>query len=116
MGNKGFSLLELVMVIVVIGVSSLGLVVVMRQVVINIHKPQVIATATALAEEEMERIMLLSFAATAAQSSKNFTGSFSAYSHITAVTSIDANDKEVEVTVFHPAIGSLFFIFLRTNY
>jgi prepilin-type N-terminal cleavage/methylation domain-containing protein len=116
MGNKGFTLLELVMVIVVIGVSSLGLVAVMRQVVINIHKPQVISTATALAEEEMERILLISFAATAAISSTNFTGSFSAYSYSAAVTSIDVNDKEVVVTVHHPAIGSMSLAFLRTNY
>ena len=116
MRKKGFSLLELVMVIVVISLSSVGLVAVMQQVVANIHKPKVIATATALAEEQMERVMMLSFAATSSQASQNFTGNMSAYSYTVTVNSIDANDKKVVVTVSHPVIGSLALAFLRTNY
>jgi prepilin-type N-terminal cleavage/methylation domain-containing protein len=116
MDKKAFSLLEMVMVIVVIGLSSTGLVKVMQQVVLTIHKPQVISTATALAEKEMERLLRISFAGTAAESLVSYTGSFSAYSHQTTVNSIDANDKVVVVTINHVVIGSLSLAFLRTNY
>ncbi|MEI8012418.1 MAG: hypothetical protein WCI27_08085 [Candidatus Omnitrophota bacterium] len=115
-GKKGFTLLELVMMIVVIGLSFGGLAVVTQQVVLNIHKPQVIATATALAEKEMERLKRLSFAATAAEASQNYTGSFSGYSHRTTVTSVDADHKVVAVVISHPAITSLTLALLRTNY
>ncbi len=116
MNKKGFTLIELVLVMVIMGISSLGLVVVMQQVVTNIHKPQVIATATALAEKEMERLMRLSFSSTIAEAQQSYTGNFSAYTHTTTITSIDANNKEVIVTVTHPVIGSLTMAFLRTNY
>ena len=116
MGKKGFSILELVIVIVVMGISSMGLVVVIQQVVRNIHKPLVIATATGLAEKEAERLLRLSFANTVAESSQNYGGNFSGYTHSTTVTNVDSNNKIVDVSIGHAAIGSLHLGFLRTNY
>ncbi|MBF0511282.1 MAG: hypothetical protein HQL13_03035 [Candidatus Omnitrophica bacterium] len=116
MKNGGFSILELVMVIVIIGCSFLGLVVAMQASATNMHKPKVIAIATALAEEQMERMMTISFSSLASQTSQNFSGNMSAYSYTVTVTNIDANDKRVVVTVSNPVINSLSLAMLRTNY
>ena len=103
------------MAIVIIGVSSLGLVVTMQQAVVNVHKPQVIATATALAEEVMEAMMMLNTYTVGWIQQTNFTGSLSAYSYSLMVTPIDGNHDELVVTVYHPVIGSLNLAFVMTS-
>ena len=119
MNKKGFSLIELVLVIVVIGVSSATLVAVMSKVVTSMNGPQVIAAATALAEKEAERVLTNSFANITAESNTSYTGNFSKYSHQVLVTNVDSNDKIVEIRISNAALpgsGYISLAFLRTNY
>jgi len=129
--RKGFSLIELVIVILVIGIASLGLATVVGEVLFNLHRPQVITTAMGLAEAEAERVMALSFPGVINEnrdSPASYSGNFSSYSRQVRVDSLDtaapglgsdpamADYKVVDVRVHHVAIGNVSIVFLRTNY
>ena len=119
MSKKGFTLIEIIMVIVIMGISSLGLVTVMQQVLFNVHKPQVMQVAIGLAEEEAERVLNLEFASVANEhfgAPASFGGNFSAYSSEIRVNSLDSNNKVVEIRVYHVALGYVWLAFLKTNY
>lgn len=116
MNKKSFTLIEIIMVIVIIGISFLGLAVTMQQVLLNIHKPQVISVAMFLAEGEAERLIKTGFAALVNESTHSYSGSFSGYSRQVSVTNVDTDNKIVEVRVYHVAIGNVWLAFLRTNY
>jgi prepilin-type N-terminal cleavage/methylation domain-containing protein len=119
MNKKGFTLIEIIMVILIMGISSLGLVAVMQQVLFNVHKPQVMQVATALAEKEAERVLNLEFASVVNEyfnAPAPYAGNFSAYSRQTRVTNADSNNKIVEIRVHHVAVGYVWLAFLKTNY
>lgn len=131
MNKRGFSLIEVVLVILVVGVASLGLVVAMQQSLFDTPRPQVISTATALAAGEAERVIRLSFDSVLNQNRDapaSYTGNFAAYSWQVRVDSIDtaqpnlgsdptmANYKVVEVRVHHTTIGYISIKFLRTRH
>jgi len=119
MHKKGFTLIEIIMVILIMGISSLGLVVVMQQVLFNVHKPQIMQVATALAEKEAERVLNLEFASVANEyfnAPASYTGNFSAYSRQTRVNNVDSNNKIVEIRVHHVAVGYVWLAFLKTNH
>jgi len=120
MKNKGFTLIEIIIVMVVIAISSLGLVVAMQQTLISIHKPRITQTAAFLAEREAERILNTGFAGVVAEASAAYTGSFSQYTHQVAITNqtiYTANDaKVVDIIVAHSAVGSVRLPLLKTNY
>jgi prepilin-type N-terminal cleavage/methylation domain-containing protein len=118
MNNKGFTLIEIVMVILVIGLSSLGLVSVMQQVLFNVHKPQVMQAATGLAEKDAERVLNTTFGLVADENRDapvSYGGNFSAYSKQVRVSSLDTDNKVVEVRVHHVALGYIWLAFLKTN-
>lgn len=119
--KKGFSLIEMVLVILVVGISSVGLATAMRQALVSIHKPEVMSTAVALAEKEAERNMRLGFSAVTDEyrdAPASYAGNFSAYSRQTRVTvdPLDSNKKTVEIRVHNPAVGYVWIAFLKTNY
>ncbi|MEI8350180.1 MAG: prepilin-type N-terminal cleavage/methylation domain-containing protein [Candidatus Omnitrophota bacterium] len=116
MNKKSFTLVEVIMVIVIVGVSFLGLAVTMQQVLSNIHKPRVMSVATLLAEKEAERIIGTGFAGAVNESLQSYSGNFSGYSYQVTITSVNADNKIVEVRVYHVAIGSVWLAFLKTNY
>ncbi len=131
MTKKGFTLIEIVAVIIVIGIASLGLVGVIHQVLIDVHRPHTLTTATALAEGEAERVMGLSFANVVDEnrgSPASYSGNFSNYSWEVRVDSLDSaapslgsdadmsDYKVVEVRVHHAAVGHVSLTFLRTHY
>ena len=119
MKKNGFTLVEIIMVIIILGIASLGLVSVMQQVLFSVHKPQVMQVATGLAEKEAERVLNLSFATVQNEyfnAPAAYGGNFSAYSRQTRVNSVDSNNKIVEIRVHHVAVGYIWLAFLKTNY
>lgn len=131
MKEKGVSLIELILVIVVFGVAALGLVVAMQAAVLDLHKPEVITVAASLAEKELERVIALSFANVNDEnrnSPQSYSGDYSAYSWQVRVDSIDdaapalgsdsamVNYKVVEARVSHLAIGDISLRVLKTNH
>lgn len=124
MNKRGFTLIEIVMVIVVMGAASLGLVSVMQQVLISVHKPQVMLRATALAEAEAERVLNLPFGS---EVDINCGVSPSVYTVVTMVDGCSGsegiNSRIVEIQVYHPALrrednsgGYVWLAFLKTRY
>lgn len=119
MNKKGFSLIEIILVILVIGISSLGLVIVMQQVLFDIHKPRIISTATSLAESEAERVIRRKFISVVDENRdapQAYSGSLSAYGWQVRVTDVDSDNKIAEIRVNHVAIGYVWLAFLKTNY
>lgn len=131
MRQKGFTLIELIIVIVVMGVACAGLAAAISASIINTHKPEVLSTATALAEKEAERVIRLAFSSVADENRgapQSYTGAFSNYSREVRVDSIDtsqpnlgsdptmANYKIVEVRVHHGAINYVAIKFLKSNH
>lgn len=130
MFKKAISLIEIVFVIIIIAIASIGLVVSISQVLFDMHKPQIIATAIALSSGEAERVIRLGFSNVLDQnrdSPASFSGNFSAYSWQVRVDSIDtvqpnlgsdpamAKYKCVQVRVHHPVINYISVKFLKTN-
>jgi prepilin-type N-terminal cleavage/methylation domain-containing protein len=119
MNKKGFTLLEVIAVILIMGISSLGLVTVMQQVLFNVHKPQVMQVATGLAEKEAERVLNLEFPSVVNEyfgAPASYGGGFSAYSRQTRVTDVDSDNKIVEIRVHHIAVGYVWLAFLKTDH
>lgn len=131
MMNKGFSLIEIVLVMVVISIASLGVVVAMQQTMLDIHKPQVISLASALATKEAERVITLSFANVTDEnrdSPASYSGDYSSYSWEIRVDSIDdqapslgsdanmTSYKVVDARVHHTVIGNISIKTLKTNH
>lgn len=131
MKKKGFTIIELVLVLVVMGIASAGLATVIAQSLINTHRTEVISIATALCLNEAERVTRLSFASVASQncgSPQAYAGNLSNYRWEVCVDSIDnkqpnlgsdtamSNYKVVDVNIYHSAIGSTTVRFLKTNH
>jgi hypothetical protein len=121
----------LVIVIAVAGIASLGLSVTIQQALRDSYKPEVMATATALAVKEAERVITLSFNNTNNENRDNpqsFPGDFAAYSWQVRVDSIDTAQpnlgsdpgmqyyKMVEVRIHNSAINYVSIKFLKTKY
>lgn len=113
MSRKGFTLIETVISIVIIGVVFLGLLAVVTGVFTHATRDEVMTTATMLAKGEMERASGLDW--TVADDSGSFTGNFSDYSWEINVTATDSEHKQVNATVTNAMIGSVTLTTMVTN-
>lgn len=131
MKRKGFTIIELVIVLVVMAIASAGLAAVVVEVMQGSAKAEVISAATGLATGEAERVFRLPFANIADEhrgSPQSYSGDFSNYSWEVRADNIDTAQpnlgtdtlmetyKAVEVRVHHSSIGYLQVRFLRANY
>lgn len=131
MNKKGFNFIELVMVIVILGIVFSGLAVAVTQAVKDTFRPEVISVATALAEQEAEKVTQLSFANVVDQNRDAplaYAGDYSQYGWEVRVDSIDtaqpnlgtdvsmATYKFVEIRIHNAAIGYLSVKTLKANY
>ncbi len=125
---KGFTLIETVIAIVVIGIAFLGLVAVFTGVFTNALHDEAMSVATILTKGEMERVTGLSYADVADEnrdSPADYTGNFSSYSwqvRVDAVPVAIASDptmtnyKQVEVRVTNAIVGDVNLKTIVTNY
>ncbi|MFH1414388.1 MAG: type II secretion system protein [Candidatus Omnitrophota bacterium] len=131
MDKRGFTLIELTLVIVIMGLVCAGLAALIYQTLQGTHKPEVITIATALAKKEAERVIRFDFANLVDENRDSplaYSGDLSQYSREVRVDSIDTVQpdlgsdptmetyKVVEVRVHHASIGYLSIIFLKVVY
>jgi len=124
---KGFTLIETVIGIVVIGIIALGLFATFTGVFTNAVRDEVVTVATSLAKGEMERVTRLSFASVVDQNRGtpvSFGGNFTNYSwqiRVDAVPVGIANDpgmtnyKQVESRVTNAFVGDISLKTIVTN-
>ncbi len=124
---RGFTLIETVIGIVVIGIIALGLFATFTGVFTNAVRDEVVTVATSLAKGEMERVTRLAYASIVDQNRGtpvSFGGNFTNYSwqiRVDAVPVGIANDpgmtsyKQVESRVTNPMVGDISLKTIVTN-
>ena len=124
---RGFTLIETVIGIAVLGVMALGLFAVFTSVFKNAVQDETISVATSLARGELERVTRMSFVNVVDQnrdSAVSFGGNFSNYSWQIRVDAVPAgitsdpsmtNYKQVEVRVTNPMAGDISLKTIVTN-
>lgn len=124
MNQKGFSLIEMVIAIIILSVAVGTLLVAFSNVLSSTLTPEIIGVGTNLAEKEMERVTGLRYSAVADVATTAYTGNFSNYSYKIDVTAVpvalasDAgmtNYKQVKVTVTHASAGAVSLTSIVTN-
>ncbi len=125
---KGFTLIETIISILIIGIAFLGLVAVVIGVFTNATRDETMAITTSLAKGEMERMLGLDFASVADENrdaAEAFSGNFSNYSwqvRVDAVPIAIADDatmtnyKQIEVRVTNAIVGDINLKTIVTNY
>lgn len=122
--SKGFSLIELVIAILIVGISMLSLSLLFSQVMKTYAGPEVMQVATALTEQEMERVSALRYSDIANEDPTVFPGNFSNYTWQVTVSAVPAalaidpgmtDYKQVEVAVSNSIIGSVTLTTVVTN-
>lgn len=122
--QKGFSLIEMVLAIIILSVFCGVVLSVFSDVMQSTVKPEIIDVSTGLAEKEMDRVTGLRFSSVANEASTSYTGNFSNYSYkvdLSAVPLSLASDagmalyKQVKVTVTHSTAGSVSLTTIVTN-
>jgi len=124
---RGFTLIETVIGIAVIGIISIGLLAVFTGVFTNACRDEISTISVNLAKGEMERVMRLSFAGIADEhrdSPVSFGGNFSNYSWQIRVDSVPvgiasdpgmANYKQIEARVTNILTGDTSLKTIITN-
>ncbi|MDP8229667.1 MAG: prepilin-type N-terminal cleavage/methylation domain-containing protein [Candidatus Gorgyraea atricola] len=122
--SKGFSLIELVIAMLIAGISILSLAFLFSQVMKTYAEPEVMQVATALSEQKMEEVTSFRYSDVADDGPTAFSGNFSNYTWqitVSAVPTALAIDpgmtdyKQVEVTVSNGIIGSVTLATVVTN-
>lgn len=125
---KGFTLIETIISIVIIGIISLGLIAVFTGVFTNATRDEAVIIALNLAKGEMERVIRLDFVDIVDEnkdSPANFGGNFSNYSWQVRVDPVPediADDeemtyyKQVEARVTNVIAGDISLKTIVTNY
>lgn len=136
MQKKAFTLIETILVVVVLGISLPPLCILIVNVVQKNVLSQVQATATSLAEREMERVTALRFSGVNCEPQTALGSPFSTYAYKVDVDYVNAADlntsvgqpslcasaggtttnyKRVQITVSHSITGDLKLTTLVTN-
>lgn len=114
----GFTLIEIIIFIVLVGVFMVGIMSPFLTSVSRSGQPEIVASAAFLATERMEELQQVAYSTIASDASAiTLTGNYTPFSRQVTVTLVDANlavsatdvgYKRVVVTVFHnqlPAAG-----------
>ncbi|MBU1006988.1 MAG: type II secretion system GspH family protein [Candidatus Omnitrophica bacterium] len=120
--RNGFTLIETVISILIIGIAFLGLVAVLTGVFTHATRDEVMSVTTMLAKGEMERVTGEGWAFL--EGSGSYSGNFSNYSWQVIMSAVPvaiendpymANYKQAEVVVSNAMIGSVSLKTILTN-
>lgn len=124
--KRGFTIIETVLVILVLGISLTPLCILLVNVVQKNVLSGAQTTAVSLAEAEMERISSLRFSTVDDIAQTTFPTPFTNYSYQVIVDYVDGNDlntpvagptdyKRVQVKIINSVVGELTLTSLVTN-
>lgn len=126
--NKGLTLIELVLSIIIISICFLVLAMIYQQVLNNIYGTRVMSIASALAEEKTDDVFGKGYSGITNQSSASFSSPFSDYTYEVVVNYVNDADlntpvdptvteyKRVEVRVTHSQTGTFRMVSLLSDY
>ena len=113
--KSGFTLIELIMVILILGICFLPIAVLFQNVSIKFAQSEIIQVATSLAEAKMQEISSLRFSSVVNSGPTAFSGDFNKYSYQVRLDTaiVDSTPypidryKKVDVDVYHKFIGGV---------
>jgi len=129
--KKGYSLVELIIAVVLIGICILPVALVFQTVLAKNYRLTVITTAVSLAEDKMDEVLIQGYTiggGVGVVYSESFASPFDDYSYAVEVhnveppnlgTSVDPTDtgyKNVEVRVAHAQAGTYKLVSMVTNW
>lgn len=115
--ERGFTLIEIIILIVLLGVFMAGIMSPFLTSVSRSGQPEIVASAVYLARERLEQLQTVAYGGIVNEASAALTGNYTVFSRQVTVTLVDANMnvsgsdvgyKRVVVTVYHsqlPAAG-----------
>ena len=126
MANKGFTLIELIMTIVLAAIILIPTSVVVVESVHNAHLPEYYTIASSLLGREIERVTNLRFSAVANEGPASYTGDFSSYSYKVSFYYVNSGAlntqvagptdyKRITITIFRSGFPSLAAVTMATN-
>ena len=122
--QKGFNLIEVIIVILVLSLAVGTLLISFSGVVQMSVTPELLDRSVELAERELERVSGLRFSSVVNDGPVSYAGDFSDYSYQIAVSPVPAalaadpgmlQYKQVQVTVTHASAGSVTLSTVVTN-
>ncbi|PIU40866.1 MAG: hypothetical protein COS99_08145 [Candidatus Omnitrophica bacterium CG07_land_8_20_14_0_80_42_15] len=125
--DKGLTLIELIMTIVIASVILIPVSVVIIESVQNAFLPEHFIAVSSLLESELERVTNLRFSNVVNEGPTEYTGNFSDYSHQVSYYYVDSgnlntlsaspstNYKRIQITVSRPGFPSVEAVTLATN-
>jgi len=125
--KKGYSLIELIIVIIIIPICIGGVAIVFQNVLVRGFRVRAMTTSAALAEEKMDETLRLGYSDVADVSSTAFGAPFGDYTYTVVVINVESNAldtsvvaatgyKNVKVNVTHSEIGTITLTSLLTDY
>ena len=124
--HKAFTLFELVLAVVILGVCVIPISLMYQQAMYNKFQVRVRTVAVSLAQEKIEEILNENFSSIINEGPITFSSPFSDYSytidqcnvnagHLNNCVGASTDYKRVEVSVSHSALGSVVLVSLVTN-
>lgn len=96
--NKGLTLIELIITIVIAAIVLLPTSMVVVESVRHAHLPEYYTIASSLLEREVERVTNLRFGAVTNEGPTSYSGNFSNYSYQLSFYYVNAGDLNTQVT------------------
>jgi len=97
MAHKGFTLIELIISTVVLGLCVIPIALIHQEAMHGSYQTKVLTVATALAEEKMEETLILGFSGVASVASTSFASPFDDYSYQVTVHYVNGSDMDTSV-------------------
>lgn len=113
--KEGFTLIEVVLFIVLVGIFMSTIVATFGTSVVGMERPEIVAMAMFLAKEKLEQLQPQTYSAIQDEPRASIGGPYAAFEREVRIILIDANlspaasdvgYKKVTVTVYHPQLPS----------